>query len=784
MDGAGSTVTQFGVTVDRDTGAVTVANTYPEGFTLPSFTLEATVKTKPPASGTHISSIRVYPHERIDALWLTPSPLTIHHGADGLRFTLLAQFDNGIVGDVTDHPGITWTSADEGKLKIGTGSDGSGLPRGALRSQAAPAGAAPTAVDVSATLGGKTASGTVHILPSWSTSLTVAPASAETTAESITARPNVLFLPDGFTDTPEDRNAFETLVRGIVRDVHTTPSLLPYNLLSGAINYWRAFVPSRQRGTSVLYELHVAGGIGGALQGREPPTPERPSSLATTDTQRLAQLLYVVGQPLPGDTTSFALQLAKWLVLYSVPLPAFLTTFATSAVYDRWLRLRRGLANERDTAFGLAHGDRPKLDYPAVARGVTPHPLRTTDAHLDQFLAGLQAQKRDGTLEPIGNRWKTGGADRGLVCILATGARYGGTRRGPFFASSLRAAGEVNLVAATTAGMGSNALDLVDNDIPTKPPLDRVATVAHETAHAFKLLDEYGGSFARVETATVETETRESGNVQLRKDVLTGTELDGAHIKWGQWPRIVKAGVLTTAPRAEGLDYRITLKSGQAAAFTLGDVVRLRIWPLSKFATSTDPDRLSVPLTVSDRQGDDIIATPVGASIDETKYAAGSLLIAPRLDPTDPVQDLMLVAPNIAAHITACGEPLNAPKGAKKTDTPRRQCSPDSRDVQSGTNLPSGLPKGFTDRTYRIVGLYEGGHGAHCQIYHPTGRCLMRQTTMWEEVPSKPSKKAKKKLEQRINYFCHVCRYAIVDRVDPTLHGKIDDLYEEHYPYP
>jgi hypothetical protein len=30
--------------------------------------------------------------------------------------------------------------------------------------------------------------------------------------------------------------------------------------------------------------------------------------------------------------------------------------------------------------------------------------------------------------------------------------------------------------------------------------------------------------------------------------------------------------------------------------------------------------------------------------------------------------------------------------------------------------------------------------------------------------------------------FCHVCRYIIVDRVDPTKHGELDDIYELQYP--
>ena len=32
--------------------------------------------------------------------------------------------------------------------------------------------------------------------------------------------------------------------------------------------------------------------------------------------------------------------------------------------------------------------------------------------------------------------------------------------------------------------------------------------------------------------------------------------------------------------------------------------------------------------------------------------------------------------------------------------------------------------------------------------------------------------------------FCPVCRYIVVDRLDPSQHGAIDDDYETQYPEP
>jgi hypothetical protein len=30
--------------------------------------------------------------------------------------------------------------------------------------------------------------------------------------------------------------------------------------------------------------------------------------------------------------------------------------------------------------------------------------------------------------------------------------------------------------------------------------------------------------------------------------------------------------------------------------------------------------------------------------------------------------------------------------------------------------------------------------------------------------------------------FCQICRYVIVDKVDPSKHRKLDDAYDKRYP--
>ena len=52
------------------------------------------------------------------------------------------------------------------------------------------------------------------------------------------------------------------------------------------------------------------------------------------------------------------------------------------------------------------------------------------------------------------------------------------------------------------------------------------------------------------------------------------------------------------------------------------------------------------------------------------------------------------------------------------------------------------------------------GRGFDCGVYHPTGACIMGVLELRDTGSS--------------FQFCWVCRYAMVDFIDPALHGVID----------
>jgi hypothetical protein len=160
--------------------------------------------------------------------------------------------------------------------------------------------------------------------------------------------------------------------------------------------------------------------------------------------------------------------------------------------------------------------------------------------------------------------------------------------------------------------------------------------------------------------------------------------------------------------------------------------------------------------------GDLMTISGTGGTPDPTAYPAGSVLLCPVRDKSG--NDLNLIAPIVSNYLALVGEPLNRPKGNPGVPA----CTFDLDKRQTARNLPNGLPRCKPRKKNMIVGLWDGGKTFHCGVYHPTGFCMMRARLDGSEV----------------NGFCPVCRYFMVDLIDPTKHGKIDDEYAEYYPQP
>ena len=105
---------------------------------------------------------------------------------------------------------------------------------------------------------------------------------------------------------------------------------------------------------------------------------------------------------------------------------------------------------------------------------------------------------------------------------------------------------------------------------------------------------------------------------------------------------------------------------------------------------------------------------------------------------------------------------------------------------QPATNLPPEAQ--FPGHHYppiksRIVGAYEGGAAFSCGIYHPTGSCIMRAPLALHDEQTNTVPPITFINAYEVHSFCYVCRYLLIDRIDPRLHGRLDSSYLD-YPQP
>ena len=213
------------------------------------------------------------------------------------------------------------------------------------------------------------------------------------------------------------------------------------------------------------------------------------------------------------------------------------------------------LADEKDTALGIANDEPPWAQVRANASTLSWHPLRTLLAtELDLFLATLEF---DSTV--IGQTWTipqggTAGKDRGLVFVLVRGVRHAGSNTtGPQPIVTMTLVDHLNVRVDFGAG---RSMQIVSHELLRDrgafPALTNFvhATIAHEAAHSFGTADEYGGA-ATMPNAGIDVErTFDTGNVTPGSEVQAGAGITGNTLRW-RWPRILRAGVLAGPPVPE-----------------------------------------------------------------------------------------------------------------------------------------------------------------------------------------------------------------------------------------
>ena len=242
----------------------------------------------------------------------------------------------------------------------------------------------------------------------------------------------------------------------------------------------------------------------------------------------------------------------------------------------------------------------------------------------------------------------------------------------------------------------------------------------------------------------------------------------------------------------------VAVRPEDAAAFEAGDVVKIATRAMVQIpsgpapkssgllavtavhpATAANPDSAMIELqkiTGSSAAEDETQLEAAGLN-PQVDFPPGSVLLKPRRSGTDPNNPgtgatvsiiESKVAGWLASHGTLTADPAN----------PAGPCVPtpaggNMLETTSPTNLPQPWPELDAKGTphYEVIGLYDGGNNWGCGVYRPTGGCLMRG------VIYGIAKDPRTGGPVQMRAFCHVCRYAIVNAVDPAIHGLIDRDY-------
>jgi hypothetical protein len=756
-----------GLRLDFSTGELQVVqNPAPERRN--NFIVEVTAKNT--GDDTEFTAmIRMHVHASVTRIWLTPATLTVRPSetADDLpfRFTVRAEFDDHTAGDVTLKHGVTW------EPPLNFDPDQHGIIH--LRPTDVPG----NTIDVTATLptpgGASTANGTISIAPRWQDEpnlprASIVPGGGWPGTLKPERAPNVLFLSCGFPesaegdDTPKKR--FEKITDGFVHYMKLEKSMRPFDLLATSINFWRAFLPA-ETGVSVRSEVYTRG-ADDKLVARPVPIPVRPPS--DNKPWKLKHLVYAVGLPIPADADKDDDELRE---VWSQELSDDPGARATEKLIREWKRLaNRTFIDEIDVFPSVSYGEVPAAERD-FGYTLELHDDRGGVGALRQLYPQLTSDSEvalDGG-RALGNLWAEDDIDydfdnRDLV-VLLTSFSGGRARNGSGFIALSTRSGNVDLPVTATDVGGRRALVLKPHEVPKRASVDSSRTMTHELAHSFGLGDEYGKG-QRFQDQTDEFEHYGNLTTELHVKNADG-DFDGDEIRWN-WHRIKRAAVLSDSVSEPSAGvFKIPVRSSEALQFRKGDKLLLRVrerkLPLPKHPLVLSEDKL---LEVGiEPEPDFLLAVAVEDNAEDVvlddfeDFGPGSIVYVPTPAPASAVAETQfaeMIALNVKNEITEGDRPL--------TPVPCRR-SGDGDEVQTPDLTDIDIRCCFSHKP-RIVGLYEGGKQSACGVFHPTGTCMMRDD------------------HDTNTEFCAVCRYVIVDFINPYHHSAIDRDYAEIYPQP
>jgi hypothetical protein len=749
----------YGLDFDTTTGVVTATAAEPpkiNGLLIRNFIITAS------ASGASIP-IRINIHNKRTEAILTPRQLSIRPDDKPPRFSLLAAFDDGTSGDITEHPGIIWNGT--GPFSIDAVSGEIKLNPGVTSGNGSVTAIMPPEV------GGGQVTALVEILPRWST--------LDVTADILSgpgvdqrSRPdvrNVLILPEGFS-SGEDGDFQDIAIKLVAQLTKEGGVLRPFDLLKERFNYFVAWVPppSSEGATTFLAAFaKKKRTLKGSpvIRGGAVPFPLKPTGPGGTVTT-LSELVYVAGLPVRDDPPGTAADYApRWTSLFGTGVVTFASSVKPSeqnAIVTRWLELKERVVDwDKNSLFSLAGSSRPQVRRQQSDQNtlIDFHPRRGGRQAINGMLARIKSRNpATNTMETIGTMWSDPtSVNKDFVLFICRAPYTSGTRfintvgTDSYQQAAFSLTDETEPIFITRLNSEFAAL----TDVTAPMTLAGCASAAHETGHLIHLGDEYANIIGRIPTGNI-GQTNSKWNLVPETVVgqIAGGGVDTSLIRW-KWPKTSKAAVLRGPLRPVGAGFEADVGAGEARAFTQKDRVALRAPGLVPFSFPSvhfevGPGKPNVATDV-------VPLTVVRGTAPTTMPPAGTILFGltvmstPDVDGNDVVT---LMHRDVLASMTTKGALTRKPAGGACDLTG------DTPDKSDGPQPPVNAPKGLLRYGTKLIGLYDGGQVYRCGVFHAAGDCQMRASQNDRVVP-----------------FCHVCRYIIVDQFYPAGHGAIDAAF-------
>lgn len=548
--------------------------------------------------------IRIHLHRDIQKIWISPSPLTIHPAYDDKHAwhefvpSILALFDDGVVAKINQFADerdnyskfvfkrlflgnlIKW-KVDKTKLTLNENTfddEGNKITYFSRKKAEIKFGTHDIEVELLWNKTKHSAKGKLIVSDQLSSSQTAIKASLVAGGNCPGFKrahevPNILFLSDGYLK--EDEIFFNQQVEDYVKQLMTNKLLEPFGMLSGSINFWKAFIPSRERGATIGQEVVfgdpskfkdiMADGIKRTVEKNEAHyyTTFTGKDIKTPDdfeTWNIITYLWIFGLSTKLEMSKSDRELVEfWAGTTKFP-KEFIERIidieptdehAKSPLLAEWKATanRQRLADV-DNILGVTVNCYDSVDPDDDYSDFGLNHSKLTREDLNEFLSGLKDDTPQNN--PIGqffvqNQLSEKGKDFDNIVILST-ANKGrvNNSEGYLFCrlKSYEAEGKAFLNESDPNAEGYSLY------IPMihKLGLPEKAVMTHEILHSFGLNDEYAepidiehGTFITDELAKGANFVRFDGkpseidsdtNIQAREDLLNGGQIDPYKIKW------------------------------------------------------------------------------------------------------------------------------------------------------------------------------------------------------------------------------------------------------------